>query len=317
MGREWTADVLGAGYEATTIPLEPDHEGDRIATLVRSRSPEPGPTAVLYVHGYDDYFFQTELAEHLKSRGHDFYAIDLHKYGRSLLDHQTPNMCTSLDEYRAELDEAARIVLEEEGHRSILGVAHSTGGLIVSLWLADRRTLPVAGLVLNSPFLEIPFPAPVQWLADLVGVTLGRIGPYWQLPRQEPGYGESLHASRHGRWRYDLRWKPLSSFPIRLGWLAAIRQGQRRVHRGLWLPAPVLVLCSSRFARAGRWKPELQQADAVLDPARIARWAGAFGEDVACIRVPDAMHDVFLSVHDPARKTAFETLDDWLESKLP
>jgi hypothetical protein len=39
------------------------------------------------VHGYSDYFFNTELAERYNSRGFDFYAIDLRTYGRSLRPH--------------------------------------------------------------------------------------------------------------------------------------------------------------------------------------------------------------------------------------
>src|SRR3712207_7753629 len=42
-------------------------------------------------------------------------------------------------EYYEEIDEAVRIIREEDGHDRLLINAHSTGGLITSLWAHDRR----------------------------------------------------------------------------------------------------------------------------------------------------------------------------------
>ena len=61
---------------------------------------------MLAVHGYTDYFFNTELADHFASRGFAFYALDLHKCGRSWRDGQTPHFTTDLARYDAELDRA-------------------------------------------------------------------------------------------------------------------------------------------------------------------------------------------------------------------
>ena len=77
-------DVLGEPYLAETIALPPDDEGPVVATLVVRRAEKPTDKAVLHVHGFCDYFFQTEYAEWWNDRGYDFYAVDLRKYGRSL-----------------------------------------------------------------------------------------------------------------------------------------------------------------------------------------------------------------------------------------
>ena len=60
------------------------------------------------MHGFADYFFQTEYAEWWTERGYDFYALDLRKYGRSLRPHQTPNYVTDLRDYFPEIDAAWR-----------------------------------------------------------------------------------------------------------------------------------------------------------------------------------------------------------------
>lgn len=85
----WTDDRLLPGYracawqvaDAAAVDGEPDEP--LTATLVRRNEPEHD-RALLYVHGWNDYFFQTHLADYWNRRGFDFYAIDLRRYGRNL-----------------------------------------------------------------------------------------------------------------------------------------------------------------------------------------------------------------------------------------
>ncbi|GAA3180448.1 hypothetical protein GCM10020255_074200 [Rhodococcus baikonurensis] len=56
------------------------------ATLVRYQPQKEAVKtrrAVLYVHGFTDYFFQKHLAEHFAEQGYAFFALDLRKCGRS------------------------------------------------------------------------------------------------------------------------------------------------------------------------------------------------------------------------------------------
>jgi alpha-beta hydrolase superfamily lysophospholipase len=39
------------------------------------------------------------LADTFINAGYNFYALDLRKYGRSLMDHQHPNLCKDVFEY--------------------------------------------------------------------------------------------------------------------------------------------------------------------------------------------------------------------------
>ena len=63
---------------------------------------------MLYVHGFADYFFQTELADFFAERGLAFYALDLRKSGRARGDGHTAHYVTDLELYDAELDAAWR-----------------------------------------------------------------------------------------------------------------------------------------------------------------------------------------------------------------
>jgi alpha-beta hydrolase superfamily lysophospholipase len=309
--------VLGEPYRQRVIELPADDEGPVIATLVSRKAPKPTMRAVLYLHGYNDYFFQTHLADFFVDRGFDFYALDLRKYGRSLQPHQTANFVRSLAEYFPELDEAARIIRAEDNHDTVLLFAHSTGGLIGSLWAHARsHSGAVDGLILNSPFFDLNAPWVLRRpLAATVGQLAGRL-PYRLLPLKAAGlYGRSLHRKFEGEWEYDLAWKPVMSFPVRLGWLSAVRLGQRRLRTGLDITAPVLVAHSGASFRSSAWDDAAHDADAVLNVEHISRWAPGLGWHVTVVRIEGGKHDLTLS-REPARKRFFDETERWIQAYL-
>jgi alpha-beta hydrolase superfamily lysophospholipase len=306
-------DLLGAPYERQTIDLGEDAEGPVTATLVRRRSDRPTGAAVLYVHGFVDYFFQTHLADFYTGRGVDFYAIDLRKYGRSLHPHQTPNHCADVTEYYAEIDEAVRIIRAGDGHDRLLVNGHSTGGLVAALWAHDRREADaVQGLFLNSPFLDFNAPWAVRNVVGPIAGGFGRFRPDAKLPfGLNEVHGRSIHRDHDGEWEYDLTWKPLTGFPVRAGWLRAIRAAHARVHAGLDVRVPILVACSTTSYKQARWGEAARTADSVLDVDQIARWTPALGRHTTLIRVEGGLHDVVLSA-EPARGRLFAEADRWL-----
>ncbi|MGO9153078.1 alpha/beta hydrolase [Mycobacterium sp.] len=326
----WVPDVL-PGYWQCTIPLgpDPDGEGDIVATLVRRGEAENATGrahAVLAVHGYTDYFFHTELADHFADRGFTFYALDLRKCGRSRQASQTPHFTTDLARYDAELERALAVIGEQASSPSILVYGHSAGGLIVSLWLDRLRRrgaaaagagAGVSGLVLNSPFLDLHGPAILR--AGVTGATIAALSRLRTKGvargTSKGGYGSSLHRDYHGDFDYNLQWKPLGGFPITFGWLHAVRRGQTRLHRGLDVGVPNLILRSDRSVRETADPSSLQRGDAVLDVTQIARWAGCIGNRSTIVPVPDAKHDVFLSLPQP-RQIAYRRLDRWLDEYL-
>ena len=128
-------------------------------------------------------------------------------------------------------------------------------------------------------------------------------------------YGESLHADHRGEWTYDLAWKPLAGFPVRAGWLAAIRTAQRQLRAGLDIPVPVLLACSTRSFRGTRWHDSAALADAVLDVEHMVRWAPRLGRHVTVARFDGGKHDLVLS--GPAvREQVFTEVGRWAE-RLP
>lgn len=305
-------DVLGAPYTAETIILPDDHEGEVVATLVKRPAGSTTERAVLYVHGFSDYFFQTSLAEWWNDRGYDFYALDLRKYGRSLRPHQTPAFVHDLSEYDAELDAAWAMITERDGHTGVVVAAHSTGGLVTSLWADRRQPEALAGLVLNSPWLDLQGSAVLRVVGTPVIKRLGKRKPMFEIGREVDGlYAKSLHVDHHGEFTFNVEWKPLGSMRVYAGWLAAIRNGHAQLQRGLSVPAPVLVLSSDRSG-VGREMGELVHTrDIVLSVRQIRRWSTAIGRHVTYVAVPGAKHDVYLSRLE-AREKAYDETRRWL-----
>ncbi len=313
-------DILGEPYEAEVIDLARDEEGPVVATLVRRRAARPTRGAVLHLHGFCDYFFQTDLADYYVDLGYDFYALDLRKYGRSLLPHQTPNFCRDLAEYYPELDATIQRIRQRDGHDTVVLSAHSTGGLIGALWADERYAQGKPGvdaLLLNSPWLDLQGSLLLRTAGTQALDRIGQRRPYQVIPRNVSTlYSEALHADYRGEFDYNLDWKPRESFPVRAGWLRAIRRGHRKVHRGIDVGAPVLVLCSARSTTPQEWCDDVTCSDIVLDVRQIARWSYALGPQVTVVRVDQAIHDVYSS---PAavRKQAYAETTRWLGAYLP
>ncbi len=316
----WELDVLPGYWQHTmTLGPDPDGEGDLVATLVRAGEQKQAEHAVLLVHGFTDYFFHTEVADAFIDRGFAFYALDLHKCGRSWREGQTPHFTTDLARYDTELGRALDLVAEATGGAKVLVYGHSAGGLIVSLWLdrLARRGGPAAqhvgGLVLNSPWLDLQGHAVLRTVGTAAIAAVSRFRK--KLVARPPtagGYGTSLHRDFHGEFDYDLNWKPVGGFPVTFGWIHAIRRGQARLHRGLDVGVPSLILRSDHSVREVPDPEAIQRGDAVLDVRQIARWAGCIGNRTTVVPIADAKHDVFLSLAEP-RAVAFRELSRWLD----
>lgn len=282
------------------MPLGSDFEGPAVATLVRSLVPD-GPAergAVLYLPGYNDYFFQVHVARFWNEQGFDFYALDPRKGGRSCQPEQTRNLCRHISDYYPEIDQAVDLIRSGAGDRPLLLSGHSTGGLIATSWLSQRPG-GADGLVLDGPFFASPVPL---WLQAFMNPVMGFIAGL--RPRAAfPGttvspYARSLHADYGGEWTFNLDWKRISGTRMRYGWLAGVHRAQRAVRRGLDIGVPVLALFGER--------------DIVMDVDVNAALTPGIGRDVTVVRVPDAVHDVFLS--GPAiREQAFSAVRTWLE----
>lgn len=331
---QWRPDVLGAGFEALDLDLDPDVEGPVVATLVRSL-PEPADfwdrlrrrsrpldgVDVLYLHGWSDYFFQREFARFWTDRGARFYALDLRKYGRSLREEQSPGYIEDLAAYDAEIDAALQHIRRgpepadsKNDRRRLILFGHSMGGLILSLW-ADRHRREADALLLNSPWLDLQVGGPLRAALTTVVNLRARLNPHeLALPHFDLGFyqqAQRMLAVGEDLSTVNAEWRPEHAPPIRAGWLRAVIAGHARVAAGIDVGAPVCVLLSARSRFGLTWHDEMLSTDTVIEVEGVARAALRLGTSVTVERIDGALHDVFLSASEP-RAAAYRRLDAWI-----
>ena len=227
--------------------------------------------------------------------------------------------------YDAELERALALIGEQHQSLKVLVYGHSAGGLIVSLWLDRLRRRGADGArAASAAWCSTArswictarrccgLPVTSAMIAGAVAAAHQGGGP------RQPARAATaprLHRDYDGEFDYNLQWKPLGGFPITLGWLHAVRRGQARLHRGLDVGVPNLILRSDHSVRETADPAAMQCGDAVLDVTQIARWAGCIGNRSTIVPVADAKHDVFLSLPQP-RQVAYRQLDLWLDGYL-
>ena len=313
---QYVPDVLGDGYARRTFRMADDKEGKVVCTLVRKARADSVRQAVLYLHGYNDYFFQKELGDSLNAYGYNFYALDLRKYGRSMRPHQDPFFCESLSEYFADVD-TALATIRAEGNERVFLMAHSTGGLIASYYLGQPgKGTAVNGLILNSPFLDWNLG---WWLEEIAIPVVAWLGRWWPgltvQGTDRPNYAYSLLRGLHGEWTFDTAWKMPFGHPKKAGWIRAIHEAQKFVQRGLDLDCPILLLSSDHsFPDRKGWDEAYKSADIVLDVDDIRRYGETLGQRVTYQAIPNGMHDLILSTR-PARDSAYRAIADWLKQQ--
>jgi alpha-beta hydrolase superfamily lysophospholipase len=304
----WTRDTELAGFCQATLRFPRDYDGDVTATLVRNEHPVSTPKgAVLYIHGFIDYFFQAHVARAFNARGYDFYALDLRKYGRSL-HARHPNFCKDFGEYFPEITAAIEI-MAAEGHASINLMGHSTGALPAALYAKDgERRARIARIIFNSPFLEFREP---RWQTRF-GAWLGAMLPFARKSNPvNRWYGRSLHSGAKGEWDFNTRLKPLEGFDAYFGWIRAVVNAQERIADGLALPQPILVLHSDRSLDGDEWREEFHRADLILDVADMIARSPRLGSHVTIVEIAGGKHDLTLSQADVVPKV-FTAMFDWL-----
>ena len=341
--------VLGAPFFRYTMHTDAGGGKTFRSTLVGFPHSGNARGIILYVHGYNDYFFQKELAEKADSAGYAFFAIDLHYCGRSLMPGDARGDMRNMREFFAELDyavELARVITKEREEslaliseqadiadttgreRRLLDVSrrayslpmvlmgHSQGGLLAAFYADHRPEEKFAALVLNSPFFDFNFNWLVRNLAIPVVSEIAMYLPDFSIGSSgNPNYAYSLDKKYYGEWLYNTEWKSESRPEQFLGWVRAIHKAQQELHRGFHINSPTLVMHGDCTEKGEEWSENYMHCDGVLDVEHIERWAPKVGPNVKTETVAGGLHDLFLSrkaVRDEAYAKAFRFIDESL-----
>lgn len=304
--------LLGDSFQCRTFHMGSDYSGEVRSTLTTKLPLLDSKRAILYIHGYSDYFFQSEMAQRFHDSSYNFYAIDLRKYGRSYDPSQRLFEVRDLREYFADID-SALMVVRGQGAKEVILMGHSTGGLIASYYCGSRQSAPpVEGLILNSPFLDMNLSPFMEDFATPIASFVGSFLPDIELYNDtSTAYLESLLSDHHGEWQFNTTLKPFVAPPTTAGWIHAIHEGHKSVQRGYDLEIPILLMYSDKSVKATEWSPEHQISDSVLDVEDIKKYGARLGQSVTHAQIKDGMHDLILSSYE-VREQAYREIFEWL-----
>lgn len=305
---------LEKDYATEILELNPDYEGEVISVLISSNFNVGNRKSVLYIHGYVDYFFQSHLGKRFNEAGFDFFALDLRKYGRALLEHQHPNYCRDISEYFEEISITIKKIKSRSSSLFLLG--HSTGGLMASYYMNQGKEKGlVDGLILNSPFFDFNLSKLEKSLSIFTAKTIAKLSNYAKVNGAlSPIYGQSIHKDFYGEWDFNLNWKPIKGFPTYLKWIAAIARAQKSLSNSN-IKVPVLVMHSSGSTIPKKYSEEAMTNDIVLNIDDIKRVGQSLGNNVTLMEIDNAIHDIFLS-QKPVREEAFSKMFLWLKDRF-
>lgn len=306
----WHKDIL-EGYEARYVNQGEAFDGPCRSTIVRKLNRKGSKKAFLYVHGFNDYFFQKEMGERFVDSGYNFYAVDLRRYGRSWEPWQYPFNIRKQTEYFADIDSALNQI-RRDGNTDITLGGHSTGGLTV-LYLAAMKgkDCGVDRVVTDSPFLEWNFSAFMRNVGAPVIEFLSKFSKNSKIKQGHcDGYAYSLLKQYHGEWEYNTDWKMVYSPPVTYSWVGAINHAQSELMKKAdKITVPVLVMHSSRKIDGCNWEPDFQTGDAVLDPFMLQKRGMKMGQPdrrMVCT-IDSGLHDLILS-RPEVREAAYDTI---------
>lgn len=302
----WHPDIL-PGYEARYVNQGEAFDGPCRSTIIRMLDPKGSKKAYLYVHGFNDYFFQAEMGKRFVDSGYNFYAVDLRRYGRSREPWQYPFNIRRQHEYFDDIDSALNQI-RRDGNTDITLSGHSTGGLTVCLLAAERGVrCGVDRVVTDSPFLEWNMSGFMRDFVVPVLASFHRIAPDAKIKQARcDGYAYSLLKQYDGEWEYDTDWKMVYSPPVTLSWIHSINEAQSLViKKRKNIAVPLLVMHSSRKIDGCNWEPVFQTGDAVLNPHDIQKRGEKIGATVCTI--DSGLHDLILS-SSRARTAAYDTI---------
>lgn len=308
----WHADIL-PGYEVRYVNQGNSYDGPCRSSIIRKKSNHRSHRAYLYVHGFNDYFFQSEMGKEFTDSAFNFYAVDLRRYGRSREPWQYPFNVRNLEEYFADIDSAISQI-RRDGNVDITLSGHSTGGLTVLLYAAKRGArCNVNRVVTNSPFVEWNFNGAYRNFIIPIVSGVGHILKNVKISQSQcDGYARSLHKDYNGEWQFNTEWKMPSQLPVTMSWISAIESAQTYLHRNSRnIVVPFLVMHSDRKVSGCEWTEEFMHGDAVLDPQSIKKWGEESGAETRTI--VGGMHDLILS-KESARRQAYVTIFNFIRN---
>ncbi|MDP7103437.1 MAG: alpha/beta hydrolase [SAR202 cluster bacterium] len=248
--------------------------------------------AIIMVHGYAEHSGRyAHVAEHMVERGYTVHAFDLRNHGRS---DGSKGLIKSIDSLVEDTGRRVARINQQQPSVPTFLLGHSTGGGIAAL-LAINGNLDVQGMILSGALIKLADnpPAPLRWLATIIGALLPRL-PVKALDSGVISRDPSVVAA------YDN--DPLVYRGKTMARTAAeLMAAGRRVQAGMEaITLPILVMHGA--------------ADVLIDPqGSVDLHETARSEDKTLKLYDGAYHEI---LNEPEKHQVMADIVDWMDARL-
>ena len=263
--------------------------------------------ALIWIHGYNDYYYNLYIGEKFIKKGFDIYAVKLRRYQQN--NHNKIFYCDNLNEYIQDIDNIFPKILEKKYNKIIL-YGHSMGGLVSSIYCKDGKYKDkITHLVLNSPFFDFKVSFFEKILLYYIIYYLGYFFPNLIIRSIDLNTENYLTKNIKKRFYINNKYKLDVLSPVYASWIKTIIDYQNRIkYKNLSLNIPILVLFCTKstiFTNSD------QTGDDTLEVDHIDKYSNNLGSNIKKYKFENAIHDIFSSSLNTIND-AFEITLNWI-----
>jgi len=269
---------------------------------------EKNTKSVIWVHGFNDYFYQFHISDFFLKKGYNFYSIFLRNYRNN----ENLFYTNDLKEYITDIEMLLNYISDNSKSEKTLLYGHSMGGLISSIFCYESvLKKKISGLVLNSPFFNFNEGLVTNIFLSYLIYYLGIIYPKLAIRYPDDKQKNLYSIEIYKRFYFESNYKLLYIPAIYAGWVTTIIYYQTIIQKNfLDLAIPIIVFHSDKsvYNQEG-------SGDSVLNIEDIKKISKNLGSKIEIHEIDNAIHDIFCSPKNPL-KNALKKLEIWLD-KLP
>lgn len=282
---------------------------DGTKTMLTFKEHPDNTKALVWIHGFNDYFFHFHVADKLLQNGFNIYAITLRGYPKPGADRRYLFYIDDISKYIEEIDLQIEWILSRKHPDKIILYGHSKGGLISTAYADEGKYKDrLNALVLNAPFFDFYDSSFKEFFLQHIVPLIAKGIPGFVLQ-----YGNDQHISEPdyyqdllSRYYFDQNRKLTYPKHVFAGLIRAVSKYHKKIqNKEIQIKIPILVQVSKHSSMSCDG-PE-HKTDCVLDVSEIKKYSQLIGDSVQLIEYENAIHDVFLS-EDPVVEKALHDL---------
>ena len=265
--------------------------------------------ALIWIPGYNDYYYNFYVGEKFLNNGFDIYALKLRRYKQENL--KDIFYCDDLNEYIEDINNIFPKILEKN-YKKIVLYGHSMGGLVSSIYCKEGEYKDkISHLILNSPFFDFKLGFFEKIFLYYIVYYISYLFPKKLIRPLDFNKKNYLTLNIKKRFYLNDKYKLHILSPVYASWIKTIIDYQYKIqYQNLNLNIPILVLyCekSSNFTNSN------QTGDDTLNINDIKKYSNNLGKNLKTYQFNNAIHDIFSSTLDIINK-ALDITFNWLNS---